>query len=304
MRWEKLGLVYCASGEQAWAQSHAYVPTAMMLDQESIRVYAAFLDRDKIGRVGFVDLDARDPRRILKVSSQPVLDTGKPGTFDDAGVTPICIVKFQGTVFLYYMGWQLGTAVRYYLFMGLAVSDDGGDSFQRYSQVPILDRSDTELFVRSAAHVLLDGNRWKMWYVAGDKWIEVKGKQVPSYNVRYLESTSNADWEKQGRVVLDHAGADEFGFGRPFVIKDSGIFKMWYSIRSLSRGYRIGYAESADGLSWERKDNEVGIDTSESGWDSEMICCSCVQETKYGTYMFYNGNNYGETGFGVALLRD
>jgi hypothetical protein len=202
------------------------------------------------------------------------------------------------------MGWQLGSRVRYFLFMGLAVSDDGGNSFERCSQVPILDRSETELFVRSAGHVILDGDRWKMWYVAGDKWIDVKGKQVPTYNVRYLETTDPAGWQKQGRVVLDLAGPDEFGFGRPFVIKDGGIYKMWYSIRSFSLGYRIGYAESVDGMSWERKDSEAGIDISESGWDSEMICCSCVQKTKYGTYMFYNGNNYGETGFGVARLSD
>jgi hypothetical protein len=79
---------------------------------------------------------------------------------------------------------------------------------------------------------------------------------------------------------------------------------MWYSIRTRSKGYRLGYAESADGRSWTRKDDEAGLDVSESGWDSEMICFACVQPTPYGTYMFYNGNNYGETGFGVARWRD
>ncbi len=90
-------------------------------------------------------------------------------------------------------------------------------------------------------------------------------------------------------------------FGRPYVIKESGVFKMWYSIRTLSKRYRIGYAESIDGKQWMRKDHKVGIDVSETGWDTEMICCSCIQKTKYGEYMFYNGNNYGETGFGVAV---
>ena len=198
----------------------------------------------------------------------------------------------------------MGTKVRYYLFTGLAVSDDSGESFQRYSQAPLLDRSDGELFVRTAACVLRDEGRWKMWYIGGDKWIETNGKQLPSYNMRYLESDDLTSWGRQGRVVLDPRPPDEFGFGRPFIIKEDNLFKMWYSIRTISKGYRLGYAESLDGLRWERKDAEVGIDVSESGWDSQMTGFGCIQETKYGTYMFYNGNNYGETGFGVALLEE
>jgi predicted GH43/DUF377 family glycosyl hydrolase len=304
MNWEKLGLVYSAGGEQAWAQSHAFVPTATMLDEEHVRVYAAFLDRERVGRVGFVDLDARDPLRVLRVSDRPSLDIGVSGTFDDNGVTPVSIVEDDGKIFLYYVGWQLGTKVRYYLFTGLAVSEDGGESFQRCSQAAVLDRSDGELFVRAAVHVMRDEERWKMWYIAGDKWIEAHGKQLPSYNMRYFESADKAVWPRQGMVCLDLANEDEFGFGRPFVIKAGNAYRMWYSIRTISKGYRLGYAESADGLSWQRKDDEVGIDVSESGWDSEMICYSCIQKTKYGAYMFYNGNNYGETGFGVAVLQD
>jgi len=302
MDWEKLGFVYTATGEQSWAQSHAFLPTAMMLDEERIRVYVAFLDRDKVGRIGFVDLDARDPRNVLAVSKQPVLSTGKAGAFDESGVSPMCLVKSQNRIFLYYTGWQLGKLVRYYLFTGLAVSEDGGESFQRYSQVPILDRSDGELFIRTAPHVLFDGDRWKMWYIAGEQWIETKGKQLPSYNMRYLDSTDLAVWGKRGSVVLDLASADEFGFGRPFIVKEGNLFKMWYSVRLLSKGYRLGYAESVNGLSWERKDEQIGIDVSASGWDSEMICFCCIQKTQDATYMFYNGNNYGETGFGVAVL--
>lgn len=301
MRWEKLGLVYAPDGANDWAVSHAYVPTSFLPEENRIRVYAAFLDRDKVGRVGFVDLDARDPSRILEVSDAPVLDVGQPGTFDESGVTPLCLLEFDGKLHLYYIGWQRGLRLPYCLFVGLAVSADRGQSFTRYWRTPVLDRSDREPFLRSAASVLLE-DKWKMWYIAGDKWVDVKGKQLPTYNVRYLESGDGVNWGGEGKVCLDFANEDEFGFGRPYVIREGDLFKMWYSIRSFSKGYRLGYAESVDGLNWTRKDEEVGIDVSETGWDSEMICCSCIQPTKYGTYMFYNGNNYGETGFGAAVL--
>lgn len=302
MKWKKLGLVYTANGKYDWAISHAYVPTTIMLDDERIRIYVAFLDKNKVGRIGFVDVAANNPLNILKVSDKPVLDIGEPGTFDENGVTPISIIRNGNNIYLYYIGWQLGVKVRYYLLTGLAISEDNGENFTRYSKVPILERSDKELFFRCGTRVLYSDGKWQMWYIAGDKWIDVHGKQLPLYNIRYLESQDGINWGKEGRVCLDLSNSDEHGFGRPFVVKEDNLYKMWYSIRTISKGYRIGYAESQDGLSWIRKDNEVGIDVAESGWDSQMIGMSCIQKTKYGTYMFYNGNNYGETGFGVAVL--
>jgi predicted GH43/DUF377 family glycosyl hydrolase len=303
MRWEKLGLVYRADGRESWAQSHAFLPTPLVRDDGTLRVYAAFLDRDKIGRVGYVELDPRDPRRVLAVSPRPVLDIGEPGTFDDNGVTPICIVEHQGRLFLYYVGWQLGVRVRYYLFVGLAVSEDGGETFRRCSRTPVLDRSDQELFVRTAAHVMVEEGRWRMWYIGGSTWVEAQGKRVPSYTLRYLESADGLTWGKSGRECLSFTSPDEYGFGRPFVLRHGDRYRMWYSIRTFSKGYRLGYAESRDGLTWQRLDDRVGIDVSPDGWDSEMICFGALVNVPSGTYLFYNGNNYGETGFGVAIKR-
>ncbi len=302
MSWQKLGLVYAANGAHDWAVSHAYVPTPIVLDEDRIRIYASFRDSNQIGRVGFVDVDSADPRRTLRISDRPALDIGEPGTFDDNGVTPCSIVEVSGKIYLYYFGWQLGVKVRYYLFSGLAVSEDRGETFRRRWQTPVLDRSDSELFVRSAPCVIRDEQIWRMWYIAGSSWINVSGKDVPTYQIYYLESADGLHWGSAGQLAVPLTGdGDEFGFGRPYVIKDADLYKMYYSVRTRSKGYRLGYAESSDGLHWTRNDDQVGIDVSSSGWDSEMICCAAVQPTKHGTYMFYNGNNYGETGFGVAL---
>jgi len=301
--WEKLGLVYRADGRRDWAQSHAYIPTSIALNQDRIRVYAAFLDGAKVGRIGYVDVEAKDPRRIVSVSPDPVLDIGEPGAFDDHGVTPASIVQWQNKLWLYYFGWQLGVKRPYFLFTGLALSEDGGESFTRYSRVPILERSDDEPFVRSAAHVLWRSGRWRMWYVSSDGWIEIGGKLLPRYHIRGLESCDGINWPKRGDLCLGAHGADEFGLGRPFVIEENGVYRMWYSCRTVSAGYRLGYAESEDGKTWFRRDGETGMDVSASGWDAQMVCFACIQKTRYGTYMFYNGNRYGESGFGAAILR-
>jgi hypothetical protein len=303
VRWRKLGRVYSANGFADWAQSHAFLPTVLPLDEETIRVYAAFVDRARIGSVGYVDVAAADPLRVLRVSQRPVFDIGAPGAFDDNGVTPMTVVPDGDTLRLYYTGWQLGIRVRYFMFTGLAVSQDGGETFVRLLEVPILDRGPGELMTRTAACVRRTESGWRLWYVGGDRWITDEGKQLPSYNIRHLESPDGVRWARSGRVVIDVAG-DEFGLGRPFVLTGEDGYRMWYSRRLRRVGYRLGYAESPDGLSWTRLDERVGIEVSESGWDSEMICYPSVLETRYGTYLFYNGNNYGETGFGVAVADD
>ena len=63
-----------------------------------------------------------------------------------------------------------------------------------------------------------------------------------------------------------------------------------------------GYAESNDGLEWKRKDEEVGIETSDNGWDSEMLAYPYIYKHNEKIYMFYNGNGFGKSGFGYAEL--
>jgi hypothetical protein len=304
VKWRKLGCVYVAEGRHDWARSHAYIPTPTVMDDGMLRVYCAFLDNDQVGRPGYVDLAVDNPLKVLRVSERPVLDVGEPGTFDDSGVTPTCILRHKDTDLMYYFGWQRGIKQRYYLFAGLAVKKKNEENFKRYSQVPLLDRKDGELFVRSAPYVLHDGGVFKMWYASGSSWVESGGKTVPTYNLRYTESMDGLSWTGKSKVCLDLAEKDEIGFGRPYIIKDRQLYKMWYSLRTFSKHYRIVYAESNDGLRWQRKDAEAGIDISESGWDSEMVCFAAVVDVRGKRFMFYNGNEFGKTGFGVAVQND
>lgn len=172
MTWKKLGRVYVADGRAKWTYSHAYIPTALLVNDDRIRVYVAFLDRDKVGRVGYVDVDAKNPLRVLRVSKSPVLDVGRP--------RPLMIMVShrlyypdQDCFYLYYVGWQLSEEFRYRLFLGLAISNDEGETFNRYDSNPVLSPSEQERSIRSAAHVLRDEGSWKMWYAgagSGSIW--------------------------------------------------------------------------------------------------------------------------------------
>ncbi len=80
---------------------------------------------------------------------------------------------------------------------------------------------------------------------------------------------------------------------------------MMYSSRTHSKkSYRFGYATSPDALSWTRRDAEVGIDISGDGWDSQALSYGSVVQWRDRTYLFYNGNDMGMTGFGYAELAE
>lgn len=302
MKWRKMGRVYVPDGGMWWAKKYAFPPTPHFIREDVIRMYVAFCDENMVGRIGYVDISAEKPSEVLAVSRGPVLDIGTPGAFDENGILPTSALEVDGKLYLYYVGYQLGMKVRYYQFEGLAASDDGGNSFRRVLRVPVTDRSDAEMLNRTSAFVRRKGGLFEMWYVGGSEWTVVNGKPLPMYNIKYLTSEDGIRWGPEGRVCIDYESDDEHAFGKPYVIEDSGLHKMFYSVRTRSKGYRIGYAESEDGQSWVRRDSEVGIDVSESGWDSQMIAYACVVRYKERVYMFYNGNNLGETGFGYAVL--
>jgi hypothetical protein len=302
MRWNKLGLIAEA---QPWAVSHATAPTPYLLSKDIIRVFVTAMDDAGRGQLGYVDVASDDPKIVLAVSNQPLLSFGGDGCFDDNGVMGVSVVcPKPGQLYMYYVGFELCTNVPYRMFTGLAISDDGGNSFIRYSKTPILDRSDEELFFRCGPFVMIDDGLFKLWYIAGCEWTEVAGKRMPVYELRYQESVDGIHWQSAGRVSMRLTGVDEHGFGRPWVIKrGTNDYQLFYSIRSRSlAAYRLGYAESMDGSNWVRKDGEMGLDVSSEGFDSDAIMYSAVLSVNDKTYCFYNGNNFGEHGFGVAEL--
>jgi hypothetical protein len=263
------------------------------------RIYFSARDahnRAQIGRAS-VDLDA--PGSKPEFEPEPLVRIGPRGAFDDSGVTGGCIVNEGGRTYLYFSGWNLGTQVPFLFFIGCAASADGGATFEKVSAAPVLGRNRFDPYLTASPSVLVEGGTWRMWYVSGTGW-NAGAEVEPNYNIRYAESTDGIDWRPTGHVCIDYSYPGEHAIARPHVIKDGSLYRMWYSHRGDS--YRIGYAESADGLEWTRKDEEAGITVSPEGWDSEMVAYPWVGDIGGRRRMLYNGNSYGRTGIGEALL--
>jgi len=298
--WEKHGLIITPQKDRWWMQSHIMVPTVDRVAGSVYRVYFSGRDGENRSHVGFAEIDLEHPEKVLRYSPEPVLSPGALGCFDDSGVTPSWIVNDAGKKYLYYIGWNKKSTVRMSLVAGLAVSMDGGSTFQRVSRAPILERTDNEpLAILTGPCVLLEKNIWRMWYVSGVEWVT---PDLPRYNIKYAESCDGIRWNREGVVCIDFKSRDENALARPCVMKDPHGYKMWYAFKGTA--YRLGYAESGDGITWQRKDDQAGITVSDTGFDSEMIEYAYVFDYNNRKYMIYNGNQYGYGGAGLAVEKN
>jgi len=298
MKWKKIGKIFAPSTNYSWMISHASNPTAEHLHDDVFRIYFSCRDNKNRSHIGFADIDITSPSKILKLSNKPILGPGDRGAFDDSGVSIACIKTVASKKFLYYLGWNLGVTVPWRNTIGLAIYNKKTQEFERFSKAPIVDRNTVDPFSTSYPFVIYDNRRYKMWYGSHLRW-GTKPKDM-YHVIKYAESQDGISWVRKNIIALNFKSSHEYAISRPCVIKEKKLYKMWYSYRGTT--YRIGYAESQDGISWTRKDEKVGINVSKSGWDSEMIEYPFVLDHKEKRYMLYNGNGYGKTGFGLAIL--
>jgi len=308
MLWEKKGLIYRPSGNENWSKTHAQVPTPFFIEAENIiRVFYATRNCDNKSLISFIDVDADDPLKIIFINPEPLLMLGKTGTFDDSGVMPSWATAHEGFLYLYYIGWNVRNTVPYHNSVGLAVSNDKGRSFKRFSEGPLWDRDYKEPYFSASTCVIKENNIWKVWYLSCTEYSEINGKTEPRYHIKYAESEDGINWDRGGHVAIDYKSENEAGIVKATVFKENGRYIMLFSYRNfdnyrtdINNSYKIGYAESSDGINWHRKDEESGIVPGASGWDSEMLCYPHTIVVKEKLLLFYNGNGFGQSGFGYA----
>jgi len=304
--WDRKGIVFAPDGSSVWMQSHAFLPTAVLLE-DCIRVFVAFRDKMKLGRIGFVDVDIDDPCKVIRYSREPVLDIGLPGQFDEHGVSPLSAVfDGDGRLRLYYAGWQRHPEVRYFLFTGMAVSDDQGLTFSRCQDVPVIDRSPGIWQVRTGGSFHYWENKWHVWYAefCGQGYNH-KNDLIPRYHWSYMSSEDGLHWPEKGNICLQAQEKAINGYGRAAILRrGDNSFESWVSVRTSDAGYRIGYCTSKDGLNWSEIDHRNrGLLPRETGFDSEETAYASIirhPQDPDKLIMFYNGRGYGKDGFAVA----
>ncbi|MDP2829650.1 MAG: hypothetical protein Q8O37_13720 [Sulfuricellaceae bacterium] len=309
--WKKLGIIFnpTISQPRPWMQEYAQCPTPFVLNEKVLRVYIACrpqrgTDMQYVSYPGYVDLARKDILRVVGVADAPLMPLGNPGSFDEFGIMPSSFVRRGDEVFTYYSGWTRMQSVPYTLAIGLAVSRDGGKQFEKIGEGPVLGLSLAEPYFVTGPVVRAIGDQWHMWYLTGRKWLFDGGKPEPVYQIARAKSSDGIIWRRDGVPIIPTLSEDECqDIFSPFFLggKWHAIFA-WRQPSALAGAYRLGYASSDDLETWVRDDAQAGIELSETGWDSQMMCYPQVMELDGRILMFYCGNAFGREGFGVAEL--
>lgn len=300
MRWIKRGQIYQFNPIDEFLQSHASNPLAVHLQDDIFRVFFSGRDCSNKSSVGYVDIDIVE-EKVVNTCTKCIFQYGNENSFYSHGISIGNMYKVKDVNFMQFMAWQIRGDEHWKGDIGRFEVCSDLESLKLNPDAPYLTCDNEDKISLSYSWVILDEGIYKMWYGSTIDWTSENGEMI--HVIKYATSKDGEKWKRHG-IAIDYEIGKAQAFSRPTVLKDEKGYHMWYSFRSGNgTKYRIGYAFSSDSVRWERKDDS-GINVSESGWDSEMICYPFVFKHKDTTYMLYNGNEYGKYGFGLAILEE
>ena len=285
---------------------YAQIPTPILINDDVIRVFLSGRNKKNQSFIYHVDVKSSDPTKIIATNENPLLDFGKKGHFDEHGIMPSCAFRKEKKIFLFYSGWSLRKSVPYNNLMGLALSS-GEKKFYKPYQGPILGQCILEPLSATSPWICEYGNQYIMYYCSGIDWLEIDGKLEHTYDIKIAKSKNLISWNILGKVAIGQNNFEQ-AITRPTVIKINKKYHMWFCFRDSrdfrngKGSYKIGHAKSENMINWKRSIHQV---IPENGWNRnslEMQAYPAAIKTKDFIFIFYNGNSFGKTGFGVISL--
>nr|WP_320118357.1 hypothetical protein [uncultured Marinifilum sp.] len=316
MKWKKLGKIFDPRDHKLPnnCKEFAQSPQALVFDN-FVRIYFSCREKDWNGKfishIAFVDFD-KNFRNIIDISFQPVIAKGKLGCYDEHGIFPLNIFRDNDKIFAYIGGWSRRVSVSVETSIGISESKDNGLTFKRLGDGPVLSSSLHEPFLVGDPFVAKFDKLYYLWYIYGERWINGDSEHAERiYKIGYAISKDAINWKKQHKkLIADRLNPNECQ-ALPSVIFHRDKYHMVFCYRQAidfrnnnKNAYRLGYAYSKDLKNWIREDENLGIDVSENGWDSEMMAYPNIFHCNNKIYLLYNGNNFGRFGFGLAVLEE
>ncbi|MEO5942090.1 MAG: hypothetical protein ABIP30_05895 [Ferruginibacter sp.] len=317
MKWEKKGQLFDPAKYELYndCKIFAQSPQTLVFD-DFVRIYFSIRKWDDAAKkylsfIAFADFN-KNLDTVIRVSTAPVINLGGLGAFDEHGIFPINVLKYQEKIYAYTCGWSRRVSVSVETSTGLAISNDNGNSFQKIGTGPILTSSLQEPMLVGDSFVQVYDDIFHMWYIFGQRWKQAEGDEPPArvYKIAHAVSADGINWKKEEGIpiISDLLNEDECQ-ALPTVIKIGNRYHMYFCFREATdfrtnkeRGYQLGYAWSDDLVKWHRDDKNKGIEKSTDGWDNEMMCYPHIFECDGKVHLLYNGNEFGKYGFGLATL--
>jgi hypothetical protein len=307
MKWLDYGQIFNVN---EYGIEYSKAPQALVFD-DFVRIYFSACKPDTgklISYVCYVDFD-KSFSKILNFSDSVISD-GKLGCFDEHGIFPFSPTKTDYKIYGYTSGVSRRVSVSVDSGIGVAVSNDGGNTFLRLGDGPILTSSLHEPFLVIDGFVRKYDGKFHMWYIFGTQWKKytIYGEPERIYRIAHATSSDGLQWTKSNRQIIKSHNENE-AQALPCVIEWGNKYNMMFCYRNAydfrnnpQHAYKLGYAFSHDLENWTRDDNLAF--SSQESFANEMICYPNLFECSGKLYLLYNGNQFGRFGFGLAKLED
>lgn len=209
-----------------------------------------------------------------KTSKGPVFGSPELGTCFDVNVIPEGPKRFN-----MYFSWRAQRAI------ARTTSDDG----ENWSTPEVCLETDStsgwEDNVNRSCTVFWNGE-YHLWYVGQARGFSRIGYAKSRDGVRFVRVTKEP-------VLIPERPHEGFSVMNPYVMRDAerGVWRMWYASGETYEPNVICYAESADGIHWEKSPlNPVFVKGSHGMWDQDRVGGCEVHRLCDGRYvMFYIG---------------
>ncbi|WP_397451938.1 hypothetical protein [Pseudomonas sp. NA-150] len=302
--WKKLGQLYSppTTGRHPKLLSHAANPLPVHLKGDVYRIFFSGRDCDNRSSVGAVDINIVE-RKIVQDHNLPFFEHGPKDSFYADGVSIGNCYTVNGVMYMLFMGWQSppdqhwrGDIGRLIVNPDLTLRLDNDLPFMAVDSTDALSLSYPWVYKKK------DGE-YCMWYGSTRTWDAGNGEML--HVINRASSIDGHKWVREGLAIPYQIGVAQ-AYSRPTVATNPlGGFDMWFSYRSGSgEKYRIGSATTGHGEVWRLTLENTGITVGPEKWDSDMIEYPFVFEHNGRHYMLYNGNDYGKTGFGLAIREE
>ncbi|MBI3379911.1 alpha/beta fold hydrolase, partial [Candidatus Gottesmanbacteria bacterium] len=228
----------------------------------------------------------------VKISNNPIVSIGSNNTWDQSKVGSASVIV-DGSIFkMWYEGndgsnWRIGYA-----------TSNNGITWTK-NQTYLIDKIDN--FSNTNVHdpkAIFQNNKYKMWFAASNQ-------NIKEIHINYSESSDGIFWSQPllNVIPVSLTWENDSGISFPFTIFLNNSFKMWFAARGSFNGstkWRIGYATSTDGITWDKHSTPV-LESTQPWEGADVGNPSVLLDETSGIYeMFYHGNG----GIGRATSTD
>lgn len=233
-----------------------------------------------------------------KYEYNPVLKVGNPGSWDEAFVGNVSVIYDDNTYKMWYEGVNLNDDHR----IGYAVSADGINwtkSERNPILIPGVDGSWDNGGIGGAT-VLFDGTNYQMWYSGYNKTDE-------TYAIGNATSMDGINWKKHLNPVLisgDSSIWDSNDVKNPSILFDGFTYRMWYQGCIRPDLFKIGYAFSEDGITWEKYGNNPVLKVESNYTDCSWITRPSVLFYGDTYHMWYSRREVNQSHICYASSED